>query len=61
MTVGRIITEGLLIHEPNLSAKERDRRAQEALREVGMDPAMRNRYPHEFPVASASASPLRAQ
>lgn len=48
MTVGRIITEGLLIHEPNLSAKERDRRAQEALREVGMDPAMRNRYPHEF-------------
>lgn len=48
MTVGRIITEGLLIHEPNLSAKERDRRAQDALREVGMDPAMRNRYPHEF-------------
>ncbi|MBC2885366.1 ABC transporter ATP-binding protein [Ochrobactrum sp. CM-21-5] len=48
MTVGRIITEGLLIHEPQLSAKERDRRACEALREVGMDPAMRNRYPHEF-------------
>ncbi len=48
MTVGRIITEGLLIHEPNLSARERDRRAQEALREVGLDPAMRNRYPHEF-------------
>ncbi|OCW08509.1 microcin ABC transporter ATP-binding protein [Brucella melitensis] len=48
MTIGRIITEGLLIHEPQLSAKDRDRRAQEALREVGMDPAMRNRYPHEF-------------
>jgi oligopeptide transport system ATP-binding protein len=48
MTVGRIITEGLLIHEPQLSAKERDRRAQEALKEVGLDPSMRNRYPHEF-------------
>jgi oligopeptide transport system ATP-binding protein len=48
MTVGRIITEGLLIHEPELTAKERDRRAQQALKEVGLDPAMRNRYPHEF-------------
>jgi oligopeptide transport system ATP-binding protein len=48
MTVGRIITEGLLIHEPGLSARERDRRAGEALTEVGLDPGMRNRYPHEF-------------
>lgn len=48
MTVGRIITEGLLIHEPDLSAKDRDYRAQAALQEVGLDPAMRNRYPHEF-------------
>jgi oligopeptide transport system ATP-binding protein len=48
MTVGRIITEGLLIHEPGLAARERDRRAGEALTEVGLDPAMRNRYPHEF-------------
>ncbi|MEZ5904548.1 MAG: ABC transporter ATP-binding protein [Geminicoccaceae bacterium] len=48
MTIGRIITEGLLIHEPDLSKRERDRRAGEALAEVGLDPAMRNRYPHEF-------------
>jgi oligopeptide transport system ATP-binding protein len=48
MTVGRIITEGLLIHEPGLSTAERDRRAAEALTEVGLDPSMRNRYPHEF-------------
>ena len=48
MTVGQIITEGLLVHEPSLNAKERDRRAVEALREVGLDPLMRNRYPHEF-------------
>jgi oligopeptide transport system ATP-binding protein len=47
-TVGEIITEGLLVHEPGLSRAERDRRAIEALREVGLDPAARNRYPHEF-------------
>jgi oligopeptide transport system ATP-binding protein len=48
MTVGQIVTEGLLVHEPSLSRAERDRRAIEALREVGLDPGMRNRYPHEF-------------
>lgn len=48
MTVGQVITEGLLVHEPGLSAKERDKRAIEALREVGLDAVMRNRYPHEF-------------
>ncbi|RUM97192.1 ABC transporter ATP-binding protein [Pseudaminobacter arsenicus] len=48
MTIGQVITEGLLVHEPGLSAKERDRRAVEALNEVGLDPAMRNRYAHEF-------------
>ncbi len=48
MTVGRIITEGLLIHEPAISTRQRDERASAALREVGLDPGMRNRYPHEF-------------
>ncbi|ESZ37727.1 ABC transporter ATP-binding protein [Mesorhizobium sp. L2C066B000] len=48
MTVGQIITEGLLVHEPNLSGKQRDQRAVEALLEVGLDPNARNRYPHEF-------------
>jgi ABC-type microcin C transport system duplicated ATPase subunit YejF len=48
MTAGQIVTEGLLVHEPQLSAAERDRRAVEALREVGLDPASRHRYPHEF-------------
>ena len=48
MTIGQVITEGLLVHEPSLSYKERDRRAVEALREVGLDPNMRNRYAHEF-------------
>ncbi len=48
MTVGQVVTEGLKVHEPALKANERDRRAIEVLREVGLDPAMRNRYPHEF-------------
>ncbi|MEO9773118.1 ABC transporter ATP-binding protein [Roseibium sp.] len=48
MTVGQIISEGLLVHEPSLSARDRDARACQALEEVSLDPAMRNRYPHEF-------------
>ncbi|MBP0441216.1 ABC transporter ATP-binding protein [Tianweitania sediminis] len=48
MTVGQVITEGLIVHEKDLSKSERDRRAIAAMREVGLDPAMRNRYPHEF-------------
>ena len=47
-TVGEIVTEGLYVHEPALSKADRDRRAAEALTEVGLDPAARNRYPHEF-------------
>ncbi|MYZ47210.1 ABC transporter ATP-binding protein [Propylenella binzhouense] len=48
LTVGQIVTEGLLVHEPGLSRAERDRRAIAALEEVRLDPAMRDRYPHEF-------------
>ncbi|MGN6144563.1 MAG: ABC transporter ATP-binding protein [Mesorhizobium sp.] len=48
MTVGQVVTEGLLVHEPQLSGGQRDQRAVEALREVGIDPNARNRYPHEF-------------
>ena len=48
MTVGEIVTEGLLVHEPSLSASDRSERAASALAEVGVDPASHNRYPHEF-------------
>jgi oligopeptide transport system ATP-binding protein len=48
MTAGEIVTEGLLVHEPGLGRSERDRLAIAALDEVGLDPASRNRYPHEF-------------
>ena len=48
MTSGQIVTEGLLVHEPGLSRAELDARAIAAFVEVGLDPASRNRYPHEF-------------
>ena len=48
MTVGQIITEGLIVHESAMSNAARDLRAIQALEEVQIDPALRNRYPHEF-------------
>ncbi|MFO1170564.1 MAG: ABC transporter ATP-binding protein [Hyphomicrobiaceae bacterium] len=48
LTVGQIVTEGLLVHDPTSTRADRDRRAGEALAEVGLEPSMRNRYPHEF-------------
>jgi len=48
MTVGDIITEGLLVHEPQMSARERNEVAVKVLEEVGLDGSVRNRFPHEF-------------
>ena len=48
MSVADIVAEGLEIHEPSLTAGERDRRVAAALEETGLDPATRWRYPHEF-------------
>jgi microcin C transport system ATP-binding protein len=48
MSVAEIIEEGLRIHEPKLGADARDARVVDALNEVGLDPATRFRYPHEF-------------
>ncbi|MEZ5773497.1 MAG: ABC transporter ATP-binding protein [Hyphomicrobiaceae bacterium] len=48
LTAGQIVAEGLIVHEPGLGRAERDRRAAEALAAVQLDPALRNRYPHEF-------------
>jgi microcin C transport system ATP-binding protein len=47
MTVGDIIGEGLRAHRV-ATASERDQLVREALEEVGLDPEMRHRYPHEF-------------
>jgi oligopeptide transport system ATP-binding protein len=48
LTAGQIVTEGLLVHEPSISRRQRDLRAAQALEEVQLDPKLRNRYPHEF-------------
>ena len=48
MSVAEIIEEGLLVHEPQLAAEERDRMVVDVLKEVGLDPESRFRYPHEF-------------
>ncbi|YBV95768.1 ABC transporter ATP-binding protein [Phyllobacteriaceae bacterium JZ32] len=48
MSITEIIAEGLQIHEPGLSAEERDARVVAALKEVNLDPETRFRYPHEF-------------
>jgi len=48
MSVGDIVAEGLSVHQKALSRAERDARVVKALREVGLDPETRLRYPHEF-------------
>ncbi|MFE0016487.1 ABC transporter ATP-binding protein [Mesorhizobium sp. NPDC059054] len=48
MSITEIIEEGLKIHEPKLSADDRDQRVVDVLNEVGLDPSTRFRYPHEF-------------
>ncbi|MEX0345619.1 MAG: ABC transporter ATP-binding protein [Rhizobiaceae bacterium] len=48
MSIAEIVEEGLKIHEPGLSVAERDDRVVSVLKEVGLDPETRFRYPHEF-------------
>jgi oligopeptide transport system ATP-binding protein len=48
MTVSQIVTEGLLVHQPGISSKERNRLAREALEEVQISASTCNRYPHQF-------------
>jgi microcin C transport system ATP-binding protein len=48
MTIAQIVGEGLHVHRVGAGPTERRRLIDEALREVGLDPAMRDRYPHEF-------------
>ncbi|WP_225773916.1 ABC transporter ATP-binding protein [Pseudomonas sp. Marseille-Q5115] len=47
MSVGQIIAEGLEVHL-DASARECEDVVAQALREVGIDPSTRDRYPHEF-------------
>ena len=48
MTIGSIIAEPLITHEPGLAKAEVDKRVRAAMDETGLLPTMINRYPHEF-------------
>jgi microcin C transport system ATP-binding protein len=48
MSVSDIIEEGLWVHHPKLAGEQREQRVIRALRDVGLDPETRFRYPHEF-------------
>jgi microcin C transport system ATP-binding protein len=48
LTIAAIVAEGLAVHMPDLSERERQARVERALTEVGLDPALAHRYPHEF-------------
>jgi microcin C transport system ATP-binding protein len=47
LTIGRIVGEGLEIHKLGSRAEQRAR-VEEVLGEVGLDPGVLDRYPHEF-------------
>ncbi len=67
MNVMQIISEGLDVHYPKLSASERESRVVDMLKEVGLDRSALTRYPHEFSggqrqrIAIARALILRPQ
>ena len=48
MSVRQIIEEGLAVHRVEASREERRALVDQVLIEVGLDPASRDRYPHEF-------------
>lgn len=48
LRVREIIGEGLQVHFPELGPDETNDRISKVLREVGMEPSVADRYPHEF-------------
>jgi microcin C transport system ATP-binding protein len=67
MNILQIVSEGLDVHFPKLSAQERESRVVDMLKEVGLDRSALLRYPHEFSggqrqrIAIARALILRPQ
>ncbi|QWD90045.1 ABC transporter ATP-binding protein [Polynucleobacter sp. MWH-Braz-FAM2G] len=67
MNILQIVSEGLDVHFPKLSAAEREARVVDMLKEVGIDRSALLRYPHEFSggqrqrIAIARALILRPQ
>lgn len=48
LTVAQIIAEGLEVHDKSATPSEREGQVCAILQEVGLDPHVRHRYPHEF-------------
>ncbi|MGD9923168.1 MAG: ABC transporter ATP-binding protein [Pseudorhodoplanes sp.] len=48
MSVADIVEEGLQVHHPTMTPREREAMVVQALNDVGLDPDTRFRYPHEF-------------
>lgn len=48
LSVAQIISEGLEVHDRASTREARDRKVCAILQEVGLDPSVRHRYPHEF-------------
>jgi len=48
MSIEQIIGEGLKLHYPELNPEQRRERIEAVMEEVGLTPAMLERYPHEF-------------
>ncbi len=48
MTVMEVISEGLVIHQPKLSKKEKEQEVRRLLELVGLNEKHMHRYPHEF-------------
>ena len=48
LSVCQIVEEGLVVHHKEMSYDQRRAVVADALREVGLDPASMDRYPHEF-------------
>lgn len=48
LSVNQIIAEGLLVHEKDKTEEERRVLVAHALEEVGLEPDVQDRYPHEF-------------
>ena len=48
MSAFQVIEEGLLVHKIDARYEERRERVAAVLREVGLDPASMDRFPHEF-------------
>jgi microcin C transport system ATP-binding protein len=48
LSINQIVEEGLLVNHPDLQPEERRNAVKDVLIEVGMDPDVQDRYPHEF-------------